>query len=55
VIEVPLVVAELAVATVRANDMALAFYLDHGWLEVSSGVGEDGAICGIGEVKPTLR
>jgi GNAT superfamily N-acetyltransferase len=27
---------------VRANDVALAFYLDHGWLEVSSGVGEDG-------------
>jgi GNAT superfamily N-acetyltransferase len=27
---------------VRANDLALAFYLDHGWLEVSSGVGEDG-------------
>jgi GNAT superfamily N-acetyltransferase len=27
---------------VRANDVALAFYLDHGWLEISSGVGEDG-------------
>lgn len=27
---------------VRANDVALAFYLDHGWLEVSAGVGEDG-------------
>jgi len=27
---------------VRANDVALAFYLRHGWLEVSSGVGEDG-------------
>lgn len=27
---------------VRANDVALAFYRDHGWLEVSSGVGEDG-------------
>jgi GNAT superfamily N-acetyltransferase len=27
---------------VRANHVALAFYLDHGWLEVSSGVGEDG-------------
>jgi GNAT superfamily N-acetyltransferase len=26
----------------RANDIALAFYLDDGWLEVSSGVGEDG-------------
>ena len=27
---------------VRANDVALAFYLDHGWMEVSAGVGEDG-------------
>jgi len=27
---------------VRSNGAALAFYLDHGWLEVSSGVGEDG-------------
>ena len=27
---------------VRANEVALAFYLDHGWREVSSGVGEDG-------------
>jgi GNAT superfamily N-acetyltransferase len=27
---------------VRANEIALAFYLDHGWLEVSSGVSEDG-------------
>ena len=27
---------------VRANDGALAFYLDHGWREISSGVGEDG-------------
>ena len=27
---------------VRANDVALAFYLRHGWLEVSSGVGEEG-------------
>jgi GNAT superfamily N-acetyltransferase len=27
---------------VRANDAALSFYLDHGWVEVSSGVGEDG-------------
>lgn len=27
---------------VRANDQALAFYLDQGWMEVSSGVGEDG-------------
>jgi len=27
---------------VRANDVALAFYLAHGWLEVSSGIGEDG-------------
>jgi GNAT superfamily N-acetyltransferase len=26
----------------RANDGALAFYLSHGWLEISSGVGEDG-------------
>jgi len=27
---------------VRANDGALAFYLRQGWLEISSGVGEDG-------------
>ncbi len=27
---------------VRANRVALAFYLANGWLEVSSGVGEDG-------------
>ncbi len=27
---------------VRANDRALSFYLDQGWLEVASGVGEDG-------------
>jgi GNAT superfamily N-acetyltransferase len=27
---------------VRANAAAIAFYLGHGWLEVSSGVGEDG-------------
>jgi len=27
---------------VRANDAALAFYLRQGWLEISSGVGEDG-------------
>lgn len=28
---------------VRANDRALAFYLGQGWMEVSSGVSEDGA------------
>ena len=27
---------------VRANDGALTFYLRRGWLEISSGVGEDG-------------
>ena len=27
---------------VRANDRALRFYLRHGWLEISSGIGEDG-------------
>lgn len=27
---------------VRANDRALAFYLDQGWMEVASGVSEDG-------------
>ena len=27
---------------VRANDEALAFYLRQGWLEVTSGIGEDG-------------
>jgi GNAT superfamily N-acetyltransferase len=27
---------------VRANNRALTFYLDQGWIEVSSGVGEDG-------------
>mgnify|MGYP003542050878 CR=1 FL=1 len=27
---------------VRANGAAPSFYLDHGWVEVSSGVGEDG-------------
>ena len=27
---------------VRANDTALAFYLRRGWVEISSGIGEDG-------------
>lgn len=26
----------------RANDLALAFYLGQGWKEISSGIGEDG-------------